>query len=110
MESFLSYTKGVKMTKADLIKAISEKLTGNTKVSQKIIDEVVAAALEAVSDTVMNEGRFSYPNFGTFTLRERKAREGVNPQDPSKKIQISASKSVGFKPSKGLKEKLNQSF
>ena len=48
----------------------------------------------------------SFIGFGTFEVRERAAREGKNPKT-GEVIQIAASKSVGFKTSKNLKEKLN---
>jgi nucleoid DNA-binding protein len=41
--------------------------------------------------------------FGTFSVSERKARNGVNPQT-GKPIKIAASKSVKFKPSTHLKD------
>lgn len=52
-------------------------------------------------------GTVKIAGFGTFTLTERQAREGVNPSDPGKKIQIPASKAVKFKPSKTLKDIIN---
>ncbi|MBU6160286.1 MAG: HU family DNA-binding protein [Myxococcales bacterium] len=53
----------------------------------------------------IREGRFSYPGFGTFSVKERAAREGRNPKS-KEKIQIAASKSVGFKPAAKLKDSL----
>ncbi|WP_197469982.1 HU family DNA-binding protein, partial [Oleiphilus sp. HI0117] len=44
--------------------------------------------------------------FGTFSVRERSARTGKNPQTGAT-IQIAASKSVGFKPGKSLKDAVN---
>jgi nucleoid DNA-binding protein len=43
--------------------------------------------------------------FGTFTVRKRNARTGRNPQT-GEEIKIKASKTVGFKPGKQLKEQL----
>ena len=45
-------------------------------------------------------GTVKIAGFGTFSLTERQAREGVNPSDPTQKIQIPASKAVKFKLSK----------
>ena len=52
-------------------------------------------------------GSVKVAGFGTFTLVERTGRVGVNPSDPSQKIQIPPSKAVKFKPSKTLKDLLN---
>ena len=42
--------------------------------------------------------------FGTFEVRERAARQGRNPQDPEKVIEIPAKNAPVFRPGKGLKE------
>ena len=55
-----------------------------------------------ISKTIKKDGRFSYPGFGTWTVRQRKARKGRNPQTGAE-IKIKASKTVGFKPAKELK-------
>jgi DNA-binding protein HU-beta len=55
--------------------------------------------------TIKKDKRFSYPGFGTWTVRKRKARTGRNPQT-GETIKIAASKTVGFKPSTQLKGKL----
>ena len=51
---------------------------------------------------ISNGGRFSYPGFGTFTVRERKARTGRNPRT-GEAIKIPKSKTVAFKAAPGLK-------
>ncbi len=52
-------------------------------------------------------GTVKIAGFGSFTLTDRQAREGVNPSDPNQKITIPASKAVKFKPSKTLKDLVN---
>ena len=42
--------------------------------------------------------------FGVFEVKERAAREGRNPQDPSKVVKIPAKKVPVFRPGKDLKE------
>jgi len=42
--------------------------------------------------------------FGTFSISQRKARTGINPRNPSQKIQIPAMKAPKFKAGKPLKE------
>ena len=49
--------------------------------------------------------RFSISGFGTFEVRERAERQGINPRT-REPITIAASKSIVFKPGKALKDTL----
>ena len=89
------------MTKAELIDAV-QSATGESK---KRTADIVDAVFGAVGSAVSNDGRFSYPGFGTFTVRERKARTGRNPRT-GESIKIPASKTVAFKPAPSLKDSL----
>jgi DNA-binding protein HU-beta len=88
------------MTKAELVHVVAGK--GLTK---KASAELVDALFETIGKAIKKEKRFSYPGFGTWTVRERKPRMGRNPQT-GEAIKIKASKTVGFKPSKELKKGL----
>lgn len=90
------------MTKAELIDKVQG--IGGGELTKKQVGEVVDATFEALAEAI-REGRFSYPGFGTFTVKERAAREGRNPANGGT-IQIAASKSVGFKPAAKLKDSL----
>ena len=90
------------MTKADLIQAVATHGSGMTK---KGAAELVDSLFATISKAIKKEGRFSYPGFGTWTIRQRKARKGRNPQTGAE-IKIKASKTVGFKPAKELKNGL----
>jgi DNA-binding protein HU-beta len=90
------------MTKADLIQSVAKQGEGMTK---KAAAEMVDALFMTVGKVIKKEGRFSYPGFGTWTVRSRKARKGRNPQTGAE-IKIKASKTVGFKPAKELKSGL----
>ena len=85
------------MTKAELIETVAGE--GMTK---KAAGEMVDALFATLAKTIKKEGRFAYPGFGTWTVRQRKARKGRNPQTGAE-IKIKASKTVGFKPAKELK-------
>ncbi len=86
------------MTKAELIAAIQDS-TGESK---KRTSDIVDAVFGQVAAAISNGGRFSYPGFGTFTVRERKARTGRNPRT-GEAIKIPTSKTVAFKAAPGLK-------
>ncbi len=93
------------MTKAELIDAVWNHKTVKSDVTKKACNEVIEATFEVMSKSIKKEKRFSYPGFGTWTVRRRKARTGRNPQTGAK-ITIKASKTVGFKPSSTLKGNL----
>ena len=63
------------MTKADLIQTVAAH--GMTK---KAAGEMVDALFATIGKTIKKEGRFFFPGFGTWTVRQRKARKGRNPQ------------------------------
>lgn len=87
------------MTKAQLIESIAKN---NSGLSKRAIEGVVDSAFGEMAKAIKKEKRFSFPGFGTFTVRKRKARKGRNPQT-GEQIKIAASKTVGFKPAPGLK-------
>ncbi len=90
------------MNKSELISAVSKK-TGLTK---KQGAEVVEAFVETVKETLKDGEKVSIVGFGTFEVRERAARSGINPQT-KEKIEIPASKAPAFKAGKALKDALN---
>ncbi len=91
------------MTKAELIDKVAE--TKGLDLSKKAVGDVIDASFETIGKAIKKDKRFSYPGFGTFTVRSRKARVGRNPQT-GEEIKIKASKTIGFKPAPGLKSSL----
>lgn len=90
------------MTKAELIDTIAK---ANPEMTKKQVVMVVDAVFSSMTTAIKKSGTFAFPGFGTFKVRKRKAREGRNPQT-GETIKIKASKTVGFKPAKALKDKL----
>ena len=90
------------MNKKWLAKVIAEDTGFPLNEAEAVIDILFANLVFAVQ----SEGQITIPNFGTFKISERKERQGINPQT-MEKILIPASKSVTFKASKKLKEKVN---
>jgi DNA-binding protein HU-beta len=70
-----------------------------------LASDVLDATFKTISKAIKRDKRFSYPGFGTYTVRNRKARNGRNPQT-GEEIKIKASKTVGFKPAPTLKSSL----
>ena len=90
------------MNKADLVVAITEK-TDLTKVE---VESVIDEFLQFVESEIIKGKEVKISNFGVFYKKARLARKGTNPSDGSP-IVIPANNTVGFRPSKMLKEKLN---
>ena len=86
------------MNKTQLVEAVAAK-TGTTKVAAKA---AVEATLEAIAASVTKGEGAQLLGFGNFSVKERPARTGVNPQT-GKKVQIAAKKVVKFKVSSAVK-------
>ncbi len=89
---FISYFVTT-MTKTALIASLAAELG----VSKKLAAELVNAFIDTVIAGVKKHGEVRVQGFGTFKASKRKAREGVNPQNPKQKIKIPAMKVVTFK-------------
>lgn len=92
------------MQKTDFVKAVAQK----AGVDEKTARTVVESALEVVEEALQRGEKVTLTGFGTFEVRSRQAREGVNPQTRDK-IQIPASKTPGFSASSTLKSAVNGS-
>ena len=91
------------MTKAELIEKVSKEFGG--ELSKKAVGEIVEGTFAEVSKSIKKEKRFGFPGFGTFTVRERAARMGRNPQTGAP-VKIAKSKTVKFKAAPELKKSL----
>ncbi|MBI5508338.1 MAG: HU family DNA-binding protein [Deltaproteobacteria bacterium] len=91
------------MTKAELVEKLYTKWNG--QVTKKLLGDLVDGMFDNVALSIKKEHRFAYPGFGTFVVRNRKARKGRNPQT-GEAIKIKASKTVGFRPAMTLKHSL----
>ncbi|RME70374.1 MAG: HU family DNA-binding protein [Planctomycetota bacterium] len=88
------------MNKTELVEQIAKEFE-----SKAAAERAVNAVLAAITKGLKKEGKVQIVGFGTFEVRKRKARTGRNPQT-GEKIRIKASKTVGFKPGKGLKSSI----
>ncbi|MEC8897470.1 MAG: HU family DNA-binding protein [Pseudomonadota bacterium] len=87
------------MRKPELAAAIADK----TGLTREKAGEVINAFTDQVSAAAARGEEVTLIGFGTFNIRSREARSGRNPQTGSS-IQIPASKTVGFKAGKALKD------
>jgi DNA-binding protein HU-beta len=90
------------MTKAELIERIAERLHAKKKDIFPIVKEVFAV----IEDALVQGEKCTIADFGVFDVKDRAAREGRNPQNPSQIVKIPAKKAPIFRAGKGLKEKV----
>mgnify|MGYP000014698304 CR=1 FL=1 len=87
------------MNKSELVARVADR-TGLTK---KAAGAAVEHVLEAISSALAKGDKVTLVGFGTFEVRKRAPRRGVNPATGAS-IQIPASKVPAFKAGKSLKE------
>lgn len=88
------------MNKQELIEVIKAKGEFESKAAA---ERALNAVLEGIKEGVSSTGSVQIIGFGTFEVKERAAREGINPKT-KEPIKIEASKTVGFKAGSALKE------
>ena len=91
------------MNKGELVEAVQETLGGET--TKKAAEEAVAAVLKAIETGVIKDETVQIIGFGSFVVRHRAARNGINPKT-KEPLKIPASKTVAFKPAAAFKEAL----
>ncbi len=89
--------------KSDLVEYVCSKAEG---MSKKQAGEIVDLVFECLGKNLAGGNKVSIPDFGTFTVSERAAREGRNPKT-GETIKISAARTARFKPGRSLKDSLN---
>ncbi|OGY80060.1 MAG: hypothetical protein A3B74_05430 [Candidatus Kerfeldbacteria bacterium RIFCSPHIGHO2_02_FULL_42_14] len=90
------------MHKSDLIEALAER----TGLSKKQVESFLEAFQVFVIEKLKAKEEITLTGFGTFSAKTRGSRMGVNPQNPSQKIQIPEVVVPKFKAGKALKDAL----
>ena len=94
--------KGVSMTKADLVDEVSKV----TELSRKDSEVIVETLFDSIIKALKAGDKLEVRGFGSFRIRERKARQGRNPKT-GEKVSVPEKKVPYFKPSKELKDLIN---
>jgi DNA-binding protein HU-beta len=89
--------------KAEIIEAIA----GDAELTKAQAGQAYDAFINTISGSLKKGERVAVPGLGIFSVADRKARTGINPQTKAK-IKIAASKAAKFKAGKDLKELLNK--
>jgi DNA-binding protein HU-beta len=87
------------MNKTELVVAIADK----AGIAKKDAEKALSAFLDTVVAELKKGEKIQLVGFGTFEVRERGARTGINPQT-KQTIQIAASKAPVFKAGKAFKD------
>lgn len=87
------------MTKAELVASIA----GKAGLTKKDADAALTAVIASISEALANGESVQLVGFGTFEVRERAARKGINPRT-KEAIDIAATKVPAFKAGRALKD------
>ena len=90
------------MNKAELVDKVAEAADISKAAAARCVDTV----FDSVTDALVQGDSVTMVGFGTFSVKDRAARSGRNPQTGAT-IHIAASKLPGFKASKALKDAVN---
>lgn len=90
------------MNKAELISSVAEK----SGISKKDAEKALNAIIESIEEALVKREKVQLVGFGSFEVRKRAARKGINPQT-KQEITIEASDVPVFRAGKALRDKLN---
>lgn len=88
------------MTKQEFV----DKVASKANLSRRDASAAVDAFLDSITDALRGGDDVAFTGFGKFTTQHRKARQGVNPRNPSQKVQIPASTVPKFSAGSQLKQ------
>ena len=91
------------MTKKDIIKNIADRI-GLTQVQTR---KVVQGTFDAITDTLIREGKIQLRNFGVFEVKRRAPRKARNPRT-GEKVFVGEKFVVTFKPGKEMEERVKE--
>ncbi len=87
------------MTKAELIAQVALK----AGLSKKDSDKAIGAVIDSITEALASGDKVQLVGFGTFEVKERGERKGINPRT-KEEITIAATKAPVFKAGKALKD------
>lgn len=92
------------MTKKELIAKMAEKSGLTKKDSEKALNAVI----NSITEALVEKEKVQLMGFGTFEVRQRKARKGRNPRNPEQVIEIPVQNTAVFKAGSKLKKAVNK--
>jgi integration host factor subunit beta len=97
-------TKQLTLTKADLI----EEVLRITELPRKESETIVETIFDSIIESLQSGDKIEIRGFGSFRTRQRRGRVGRNPKT-GEKVEVPPKKIPFFKPSKELKDFVNNS-
>lgn len=95
------------ITKRELAIRITDTLGAKgVEVTHQQVLEILQVMIDEVTESLGEGHSVVMRNFGSFHVRESKAKIGRNPKDPANDVPIPARAVVRFKPGKEMKEKV----
>jgi integration host factor subunit beta len=91
------------MIRSELVARIAAQ---NPHLYQKDCEAVVNAILDKITDALAAGGRVEIRDFGAFSVKELRARQGRNPRT-GESVAVREKKVVQFKPGKEIRQRLN---
>jgi DNA-binding protein HU-beta len=92
------------MTKQEFVETLAERCEFSKADAGRALD----AILDSLTEVMTDGEEVSFTGFGKFLSQRRRARDGVNPQDPSQKIRIRAANVPKFRPGASLRAAVSQ--
>ena len=93
------------MTKQEFVERVAQKSGLNRREASEAVD----AFLDSITDALRSGEDVAFTGFGKFSVQNRAARQGVNPRNPSERVQIPASKVPKFSAGSQLKQAVKTS-
>ena len=88
------------MTKQEFV----DKIASKTDLSRRDAAKAVDAFLDTITESLQGGEEVAFTGFGKFSTQRRAARQGVNPRNPSQKVQIPAATVPRFSAGSQLKQ------
>ena len=88
------------VTKQEFVDRVADK----SGLSKRDAGEAVDAFLETVTEVLSRRGEVAFTGFGKFSISDRAARRGVNPRNPSERVDIPATTVPKFSAGSQLKK------
>jgi len=92
----------INLTKKDIVNSIYMQIGFSKKISEYLFDDI----FDCIVNNLTKHNKLKISNFGTFTIKNKKSRPGLNFRTKEKRV-ISERNVVLFKPSKEFKEFIN---
>ena len=94
------------MNKNELVETLAARLGVARSEGEKVLNTFV----DVITEALKKGDEVNISGFGHFSVSSRASRAGVNPQNPTEKIQIAATKVPKFRAGKNLKEAVKSSL